>query len=188
MPLYAGNQLFASDHKTFKGFYINPETVAHPIIDTAYQAGTQLGRKLFAYGYYGFFDLDLVVSKDKHPYAVEINLRRTGATYLDACAKQLLGKEYAHSHHVLGEELQLDAQSSLNYQQCKMLFSEITYSPKTKTGLIFSNPDMIEVGELSIILIASTASQMWSMRNLIRNKTGASGPSLLDPLANNDIV
>ena len=151
---YAVEQLMEKDHKTFKGCYIHPQLFKHPFIKTAFQAGILYGKELARLGYCGYFDMDLVVGKNGKLYAVETNLRRTGGTHVHETAINFLGKNYLESFYVLSEDIRLKQSVNTNYDSLFQHLSQILFNPKTKTGLIFGNPDMIQIGILHAIFLA----------------------------------
>ncbi len=154
--LYAGEQILDADRKTFRGFYIHPKVVKDKYIKNAYQAGLWFGKELAEIGYRGFYDIDLVISKDKKLFAVESNLRRTGGTHLHQGAVALLGEDYVSKYHFAGEDIAIPQRTKLSYSECRELFKDLEFDPKEKEGLIYLNPDLLQVNILNIVMVAKT--------------------------------
>jgi len=169
-PTYACEQLLEKDRKTFKGCFIYPQLNQHPLIKIALKAGIFYGEALANLGYRGFFDMDLVIAKNGQVYAVETNLRRTGGTHVHETAQNLLGKNYLRSFFVLSEDINLPKNKKFTYPNLKSGLKDYLYSPKTKSGVIFANPDMLEVKILSLFYFAPNLGSLNKLRTIIPQK------------------
>ena len=141
-----------------------------PAIKRSFDAGLEFGKTIAEYGYRGVFDIDLIRGKQNKMYAVEANLRRNGGTHLHELALSLLGKKYANKYHVLIEDIILKKDHSLTYSKCKEAFSTVLYSHKKRAGIIFSNPDMLSVNILVIVVIGKTEREIKKLRGCIDEK------------------
>lgn len=172
-PTYGCEQVLAEDKKTFRGIYIHQEVMSDKHIKEAFKAGKRFGQELARLGYRGYFDIDLVISKEDKVYAVESNLRRTGGTHVHEAAVALLGKKYWQSFHVIGEDIILPENSHLTYKKCFFLLQEMAFNKKRKTGLIFCNPDMLTVNILNMIFIGQSKEKVNSLRQETKKRLKA---------------
>ncbi len=170
---YACDQILASDKCTFRGIYIYPDLMKDPSIKKSFAAGIEFGKKLSSYGYRGVFDIDLIRSKNNEIFAVEANLRRNGGTHLHELCMSLLGKGYGRSYHTLIEDIVLKKNHQLSYESIRSLFGTHLYSPKKRAGIIFSNPDMLKVNILVIVVIGKSAQEIKKLRSLVDTKLGS---------------
>jgi len=164
---YACDQILASDKRTYRGIYIYPKLMTDPSIKKTFEAGIKFGKKLAEYGYRGIFDIDLIRSYRNEIYAVEANLRRNGGTHLHELCLSLLGKRYGSTYHTMIEDILLHKKHSLTYEKCQELFSSHLYSHKKHSGIIFSNPDMLKVNLLAVVVIAKTKNEIKKLRERI---------------------
>ncbi len=169
-PTYGGEQIFGEDNKTYMGFYIHPEINKSHYIKTAFAAGRLFGRELSALGYRGFFDIDLVIAKDKKLYAVEANLRRNGSTHINEAAEELLGRNYTQHYHVLYESILLGEENPIHYKDAMAKVEDIYFKHDTKTGVIFINVDLMQLGILNYVLIAPNATEIKRLRSSIKRR------------------
>jgi hypothetical protein len=161
-------------------------------IESAFKAGELVGKKLSNLGYRGIFELDLVVSKSNKLYAVESNLRRNGGTHIHEFCKTILGKNYPNNYWVHSQDLTLkplkltskiskkegnskNAASNKHTTErtAKNLYehlNEYLYNPKTKTGLIIVNPDLIQCGILPILFIEKDKKSLEKLIKDIKQK------------------
>jgi hypothetical protein len=167
---YCCQQILAADKKTFCGVYIYPELIKNKLIKKAFAAGLRIGRELSAFGYRGYFDMDLVTGEDGNIYAVETNLRRTGGTHLHESMNYLLGKNYFKRYHVINEDIHLSTDIKFTYQKILKMFSKILYDPKKIYGLIIVNPDMLKVNIFNVTLVAKSHDEIFKLRNEVLKK------------------
>jgi hypothetical protein len=167
---YPCDQVLAEDKKTFRGIYIYPDLYKDPTIQHAFDAGRKFGRQLARYGYRGVFDVDLIRSNDNMMYAVESNLRRTGGTHLHELCLALLGKNYGEHNHALIEDLMLKPNHGLDYNSCTKLFTDDLYTKDKGVGIILSNPDMLQVNILMVVLIGKDKKDIIRLRKTIARK------------------
>lgn len=172
---YACEQILDRDKKTFRGIYIYPELIKNRFIKAASTIGLEFGKKLVSYGYRGCFDIDLVVSKNNKIFAVESNLRRTGGTHIHEAICSLLGNNYWQSFYVLNEDIMLLKNSGFDYDKCLDLFADILYDKKSRSGVIFSNPDMLKVDVFNYILIGHSHEQIKNLRQTVRKRINVCG-------------
>jgi len=173
-PSYACDQILAPDKKTFRGIYIYPELMNDPVIKRAFASGLKFGARLASYGYRGVFDVDLIRSTNNAIFAVESNLRRTGGTHLHELCLALLGPSYGSKYHALIEDVMLKNGHGLTYESCRTLFHSELFSRKTGKGILFSNPDMLNVNILMIVLIGKSRSDLDQLRASIGDKLSSS--------------
>jgi hypothetical protein len=164
---YACDQILASDKRTYRGIYIYPKLMTDPSIKKTFDAGIKFGKKLAEYGYRGIFDIDLIRSHRNEIYAVEANLRRNGGTHLHELCLSLLGKDYGSTYHTMIEDILLHKKHSLTYEKCQVLFASQLYTHKKNSGIIFSNPDMLKVNLLAVVVIAKTKKEIKRLRENI---------------------
>jgi len=93
-------------------------------------------------------------------------LRRTGGTHLHQAAEVLLGKDYANNYYVASEDVFVPKNIKLSYEDCLEMFKDLEYNKEKKEGMIYANPDLLEVGILYTIIIAKTKEKF----NLIRRE------------------
>ncbi len=169
---YASQQLLAEDKKTFLGVYIHPEIIKDKLIQAAFKDSLNFGRQLAELGYHGYFDVDLVISKDKQIYAVESNLRRTGGTHVHEAAQSLLGEKYEYQYHVMGKDVFLSEKNkNLDYQEIKKrLKNQLIKNKKQKEGILITNPDMLNVNVLSFIITAKTKEKLFQLEKILKKK------------------
>jgi hypothetical protein len=161
---YACDQILASDKRTYRGIYIYPELITDPSIIKAFNAGVHFGKKLAEYGYRGIFDIDLIRSKHNEIYAVEANLRRNGGTHLHELCLALLGDQYGTHYYTLIEDVVLKKNHRLTYEKCQSLFAGSLYTHKKHSGIIFSNPDMLKVNILALVVVGKSKIQIKKLR------------------------
>ncbi|MFH0773390.1 MAG: hypothetical protein V1922_03715 [bacterium] len=164
---YACDQIMANDKCTYRGIYVYPELMTDLAIKKTFDAGVTFGKKLAEYGYRGVFDIDLIRSKHNEIYAVEANLRRNGGTHLHELCLALLGEQYGSSYHTLIEDIILKKNHTITYQKCLSLFADHLYSHEKHSGIIFANPDMLNVHILVVVLIAKTRKHIQELRKII---------------------
>lgn len=164
---YACDQVLAEDKKTFRGVYTYPDLYKDPNIKHAFKAGLKFGRQLARYGYRGVYDIDLIRSSQNKMYAVESNLRRTGGTHLHELCMALLGKRYGDRYYALIEDIMLIPGHGLTYERCKMMFQDVLYDTQKQSGIILSNPDMLQVHILAVVIIAKDKGQFDQLRKTI---------------------
>ncbi|EKE00157.1 MAG: hypothetical protein ACD_22C00083G0011, partial [uncultured bacterium] len=172
---YGCEQVLDKDGKTFRGVAIHKGVVSSKYIKTAFKAAELFGTKLSYYGYRGVFDMDLVVSKSGELFAVESNLRRTGGTHIHEFCTTLLGKNYWNKHYVVAYELTLDegktpeekAKLHRDYVTVSKLLEPIKYDHSKKRGVMFVNPDLLEVGVLSLLVVGKNKVEVGGFLNTI---------------------
>lgn len=167
---YACDQVLAEDKKTFRGIYTYPGLYKDSNIKHAFKAGLKFGRQLARYGYRGVYDIDLIRSKQNNMYVVESNMRRTGGTHLHEFCLALLGSRYAERYHALIEDLMLRPNHGLTYDSCKELFRDELYQDNQKKGIIFSNPHMLNVNILAVVVIAQNKNDLNELRASLTRK------------------
>jgi len=148
---YACEQILDKDGATFRGVAMNKRIENSPMIRTAFKAAKLYGEGLSKLGYRGYFDMDLVISKDKKIYAVESNLRRTGGTHINDYAKEILGKDYARNYYLKAYER--IPRKKLTYKNVRALLSNIYFEKGSRGGVFLSNPDFLKIGILNLIIV-----------------------------------
>lgn len=78
--LYSCKQV-VNQNRTFLGVDVGHEVLPQRVKTQMLQSGNAFAHALLQLGYRGFFDIDFIMSKEQKLYAVEANLRRTGATH-----------------------------------------------------------------------------------------------------------
>lgn len=93
---YLSNQHFEKSGQ-FAGVAISRELRKEDWYAGFVAVGMEIASKVQALGYAGIFDLDAIVDDAGRLYLVEINARRTGATYVDEFLRHMLGEDYQES-------------------------------------------------------------------------------------------
>lgn len=73
----------------FKGVLLGNLGLDDEISDKIGSAALKLGERYFREGYRGYFDIDFVIDKNGHIFALETNMRRTGGTHVYDMAQEL---------------------------------------------------------------------------------------------------
>jgi hypothetical protein len=168
--LYPCEQIIAEDKKTFLGVYIHPEVTHDPSIEEAKRGGFFYGEELAKLGYQGYFDIDLVTTKDRGIFAVESNLRRTGGTHVHECALSLLGKNYSQKFYIFNAEIKIAKNRKMDTAMWYNAMSDIEYTHAKKSGCILSNSEMLEMNLLHVIIIGTSAKEIEILRKILRQR------------------
>ena len=163
-------QIMEEDNKTFSGVYIHPDIIKNELIKNAYQAGMLFGKELSVLGYRGYFDIDLVISKDGQIYAVEANLRRTGGTHTYEFARNLLGKDYMSKYFVASQDITFSKTKQIEYKKAIDLLSNILLDNKNKSGVFIYNPAMLRVYKLSLFFIGKSHQEIEKYRQIVKSR------------------
>ncbi len=165
---YPCEQILAEDGKTFLGVGINPALHNSKHIRVAFKALKQIGKYLAKFGYRGYMDMDLVISKDDKVYAVESNLRRTGGTHINEIAKTILGPRYSRRYHLLATDLELNKRKKFNFEKINKLMADVLFDPVNKKGVIFVNADMLEVDNLFVLVVGRSFGEITEVINKLK--------------------
>jgi len=93
---YICDQIVTNEGK-FLGIALGRNLLDKKIKNQVNQASMLVGKRFWELGYRGFFDIDFVLSKrDRVPYIVETNTRRTGGTHVYDTVKTIFGENWEH--------------------------------------------------------------------------------------------
>lgn len=90
---YVCNQIISKNGE-FIGITIGKNLMEKSLKNRIVNASLQIGKRFWELGYRGFFDIDFIVSKNKVPFAIETNMRRTGGTHVYDAVKTIFGKDW----------------------------------------------------------------------------------------------
>lgn len=170
IPTYGCEQILEADKKTFRGIYIHPQVMTNKHVKAAFAGGLAFGNKLASLGYRGFFDVDLVISKNDKVYAVESNLRRTGGTHVHDLATSILGKKYLEKFYVANEDVILPHLEKLTFEQCQKTLSDLLFTKQNSTGIILCIPDLLPMNVLNIVYISRSPKQDQFFRQEVKKR------------------
>jgi hypothetical protein len=170
--LYAGYQIFKEDTHSFMGLYIDPKILKDISILRAKKYAYEYGKVLYSKGYRGYYDIDLITTKKGTTYAVESNLRRTGGTYIHFVLNEIFGPHYYKSVYALGFELQEKSVKGCNYESLVHYLSSYIFNKSCSRGIIFANPDLIDIGMVNIIIVENSKKALFNMYEEIKHRLG----------------
>ncbi|KKT26782.1 MAG: hypothetical protein UW11_C0006G0048 [Parcubacteria group bacterium GW2011_GWA2_43_9b] len=79
----------------FLGVALGKDALNEKVKDKINKASTLVGKRFWELGYRGFFDIDFVLAKkNKIPYIIETNMRRTGGTHVYDSVKAIFGEDW----------------------------------------------------------------------------------------------
>lgn len=166
--LYSCRQSLSSNG-TFLGVDIGPGTIGKSIKDKMVKTGMVFGNALHQLGYRGIFDIDFIVGKDQRVYAVESNLRRTGATHVHEIGKRLFGSSYESRIQLRSSDV--DPCIGKKGMQCAEVLAQlddILYPHLgPNKGVIITVSSGIPEGRLGYVIIGTSGEEMTQLQEAI---------------------
>jgi len=168
--MYSCKQIL-SPTGTFLGVDIGPELLPREIKTQMVRAGHAFGNALAALGYKGFFDIDFIVSKDQKVYAVETNLRRTGATHVHATASRLFGSNYESSTFLRSSDVDPCIAKTMSCEDVFLALNEILYPHLgTDRGVIITVSAGISDGRLGYIVTGKSSQEISRLQDELHKR------------------
>lgn len=159
-----------SANRTFLGVDVGPNTIPNKIKKEMVKMGNSFGSALIQLGYKGFFDMDFIVDANKDVYAVEANLRRTGATHVHKIGTQLFGNHYEKEIYLRSSDVDPCVQLDCNIDNMFAKLDEILFpNLGSKRGVIITISAGIPEGRLGYVIIGQSQNEITSLQdNLYR--------------------
>lgn len=165
--LYSCAQALSQD-RTFLGVDIGPSILPTKIKREMIRMGDVFGRTLATLGYRGFFDIDFIVDKDQTVYAVESNLRRTGATHVHAIGQQLFGHGYENHMYLRSADVDLCVPEGLSISEIFNKLDPVLYPNIGRDrGVIVTISAGIPVGRLGYVVIGQSRQEIDNLQQTI---------------------
>ncbi len=158
---YNGVQRLNKD-SYFEGFIISKQIEEESGFDfeRIVESCMPFGEALQELGYRGIFDVDLVIDKKHNIFAVESNLRRTGATHVFETAQYVFGKNFMDKIVVASKD-NLPVSKEINtYQKFKAKASHLFFSREKGEGIIPLITSFLPTGKIAYIIFAPTLDRM----------------------------
>lgn len=166
--LYNGVQIL-SPKSTFEGFDVGPDVVTLDIEQKMFLAGKSFGELLQSLGYRGHFDIDFVVGEDKTLYAVESNLRRTGASHIHYIGTRLFGDNYFLTKYLRSCDVDPCVPSGHSVEDVFKVLDPILYPGRSaESGLIITLASGIPEGRLGYVIIGRNLSEIADLQSSVR--------------------
>lgn len=135
------------------------------------RAGNAFGGALVALGYKGIFDIDFIVSKDQKVYAVEANLRRTGATHAHTTATRLFGSRYESNTFLRSSDVDPCISGQMSCDDVFLALDDILYPHLGKDrGIIITVSAGISDGRLGYIVAGKSPQEIATLQDELHKK------------------
>lgn len=168
--MYSCKQILSSVG-TFLGVDIGPGLLPRGIKIQMVKAGNAFGNALLALGYRGFFDIDFVVSKDHKVYAVEANLRKTGATHVHITASRLFGNNYESNTFLRSSDVDPCIAVTMSCEEVFSALDDILYPHLGKDkGVIITVSSGISNRRLGYIIVGNSLEEVSLLQNEIHKR------------------
>jgi len=168
--MYSCKQILSTTG-TFLGVDIGPGLIPRGIKKQMIMAGNTFGSALAALGYKGIFDIDFVVSKDQKVYAVEANLRRTGATHVHTIATRLFGKKYESNIFLRSSDVDPCITTRMSCEDVFLAIDDILYpNLGEEKGIIITVSAEISDGRLGYIVIGTSSHEVSVLQDELRKR------------------
>lgn len=144
----------------FRGMEVGEGVVAQRVLIQIKTIGRLLATKYASYGYRGFFDVDLLATKNGNVLVTESNVRRTGGTHVHALGVRLFGKNFMKKTYVVSSNSHpLPGKRKMTFEKLYKLLESILYDKKTKEGLILASEHMMQQHALAYVIFGKTKSR-----------------------------
>lgn len=168
--MYSCKQIL-SPTGTFLGVDIGPGLLPRGIKNQMVRAGGAFGNALVALGYKGIFDIDFIVSKDQKVYAVEANLRRTGATHAHATGVRLFGSRYESSTFLRSSDVDPCISGQMSSDDVFLALDDLLYPHLGKdSGVIITVSAGISDGRLGYIVVGKSPQEVAALQDELHKK------------------
>lgn len=168
--MYSCKQILSSTG-TFLGVDIGPRLLPRGIKPQMVKAGNAFGNALAALGYRGFFDIDFIVSKDQKVYAVEANLRRTGATHVHTTAVRLFGSNYESNIFLRSSDVDPCIATPMSCEDVFLCLEDILFPSLGKDkGIIVTVSAGISSGRLGYIVVGRSPQEVSDLQEQLHKR------------------
>lgn len=168
--MYSCKQIL-SPTGTFLGVDIGPGLLPRGIKNQMVRAGNAFGGALASLGYKGIFDIDFIVSKDQKVYAVEANLRRTGATHAHATATRLFGSRYESNTFLRSSDVDPCISGQMSSEDVFLVLDDILYPHLGRDrGVIITVSAGINDGRLGYIIAGKSPQEISALQEDLHKK------------------
>ena len=156
---YLCNQHFEASGQ-FAGVYISKEIEDKDWYAGFYEAGMQIAAKVQELGYVGIFDLDAIVDDSGELYLVEINARRTGATFVDDFMRYYLGDDYLEKVSVYSQN-KLKVGNEMDLAGVEAVIGDLIYLPEDGNfGVVVMLTSALRLGYIGYVAVGNTLNEV----------------------------
>lgn len=167
--LYACTMKVTADG-LFYGVDINEDLLSDRLETRIIDTGYYIAEQYAAAGYRGYFDIDLMVSKNGVVYVCESNCRHTGGTDTYRIAKKLIGKDFMDDAYVLSRsKFDLPRHKAWNLTTLLDSLTPILYDPKKKEGIIINSENSILDGRLIYTIIGKNKKNAYQIEDRMKS-------------------
>ena len=84
--------------------------------------------------------------------------------------EELLGEYYEKKYHFSVEEIVIPQRIKLNYRLCREIFKDLEFNKRTKEGIVYFNPDLLQVNILYVGAVSKDKDRLAKMRAEVRSR------------------
>lgn len=170
--LYYGG-LIVTDQGVFKGMEIGKgvfnDRLLAMIVDFGYYIGEQFSKS----GYRGYFDVDMIASRNDKLYVSESNTRRTGSTHVYASLSTLIDKDFVNNTYAISNNVHYRSkQHILKFSELLNIAKELLFDKKTGEGVIFTSANILVQNAVGYILVAENEKRAKELHAQLINLLG----------------
>lgn len=136
----------------FAGVEISEDALPRRIASRITDIGYLIGEQYASDGYVGYFDIDFISGKNGEIFVNESNVRVTGGTHVYQAAKELAGRDFTKKTYVLSNNLYKLPKQKYTFTSVLKKINPISYSRKTKEGVVIVSANLLEMGYLAYIV------------------------------------
>lgn len=127
-----------------------PASLPESLKERLWENGWRLARYYQKAGYVGHFGFDFIVTADNRVIGVECNARKGGVYYPRKFADfQGLNEDYI----IYARDLKSEKLQGIDFENVLKNFADILYSQSKKTGVVFYNEGLLEIGKIQTIIV-----------------------------------
>lgn len=140
----------------FKGILIHDDVVSDQVAAQIMDIGFYIGEHYRKEGYFGYYDVDFVASKNGELYVTESNVRRTGGTHVYQTALALIGKDFMHETYILSNNIyEFTPAKTLDFTNLCQILSSVLFNKKTREGIVITAANMLKHNKMGYIIFGN---------------------------------
>ncbi|MCA9384066.1 hypothetical protein KC909_06925, partial [Candidatus Dojkabacteria bacterium] len=154
--LYYGG-LIVTDQGVFKGMEIGDNVFNDRFLASIIDFGYFIGEKYSKFGYRGYYDVDMIASKNGNIYVSESNTRRTGSTHVYQSLSNLIGEDFVEDTYVISNNIHYRSDKAfVKFNEVTGRVQHLMFDKNSKEGVIFTSANILSQNAVGYIIVSPT--------------------------------
>lgn len=152
--LYYGG-LIVTDKGVFKGMEIGEDVFHERLLASIIDFGYYIGEKYSKAGYRGYYDVDMIASRNNKLFVSESNTRRTGSTHVYESLAKLINDDFVKDNYIISNNVHYRTKrNTLKFQELLNICDDLLFDKDKKEGVIFTSANILSQNAVGYIVVS----------------------------------